>query len=265
MFDKRALRGWRQMLANQGFRPTFKTGVERLQSKIARRLGNPSLAAPKTHEAPAVHPFDVKYGTDTSGVLWGEHLPSGKSSDAWNTAYYGIAPSVFHKIIGSLSADLSHFSFVDFGSGKGRAVMLATAYPFREVIGVELAPALHRVAVENLAKYPVAGRRCGSVQLLNTDATEYAFPAGPSVLYFNHPFCKPVFRKVLNNLRASLSKNPRELFLIYINPEIRRVFESTPFLEKIADTKATMDPEDQSADLMGTTAEEYVMFRARVE
>src|SRR5262245_37566835 len=33
--------------------------------------------------------------------------------------------------------------FIDFGSGKGRVVIQAAMYPFRKVIGIELASDLH--------------------------------------------------------------------------------------------------------------------------
>src|SRR3954471_2990982 len=39
--------------------------------------------------------------------------------------------------------------FVDFGSGKGRIVILAAALPFRRVIGVEFSAQLHEIAFAN--------------------------------------------------------------------------------------------------------------------
>src|SRR5436190_10221697 len=42
--------------------------------------------------------------------------------------------------------------FLDFGSGMGRAVILAATYPFRKVIGVELVADLHVKALENVRR-----------------------------------------------------------------------------------------------------------------
>ena len=45
------------------------------------------------------------------------------------------------------------FTFVDLGSGKGRTLLMASDYPFRRIIGVELLPSLHQIAQENLRQY----------------------------------------------------------------------------------------------------------------
>ena len=56
--------------------------------------------------------------------------------------------------------------FIDLGSGKGRMVLAAAArYPFKRVIGVELAEQLHEVARANVAEWSPA------VALVRTRAT----------------------------------------------------------------------------------------------
>ena len=121
----------------------------------------------------AVHPFDERFGVETSGLIY--QLPSGHHHDVHNNGYFAVAPSVFHAVMGSLKErlhlDYRRFTFVDVGSGKGRALLLASDYPFREIIGVELSPDLDRVARSNIARYPSAARvdvypgRCGRVPL----------------------------------------------------------------------------------------------------
>jgi hypothetical protein len=44
-----------------------------------------------------VHPFDCKYGMDTSGYLGPEDLVKGRANDALNHGYSAIAPSVFRE------------------------------------------------------------------------------------------------------------------------------------------------------------------------
>ena len=122
----------------------------------------------------AVHPFDERFGVDTSGLVY--ELPSGHQHDLYNNGYFAVAPSVFHSVMQALrdrlALDYRRFSFVDVGSGKGRALLLASDYPFREIIGVELSPELDRVARANIARYTgarqsTAGQldpgRCGRV------------------------------------------------------------------------------------------------------
>ena len=127
----------------------------------------------------AVHPFDERFGVDTSGLVY--ELPSGHQHDLYNNGYFAVAPSVFHSVMQALrdrlALDYRRFSFVDVGSGKGRALLLASDYPFREIIGVELSPELDRIARANIARYS-GGRHRVPVSSIQGDAAAYQAAAG---------------------------------------------------------------------------------------
>jgi predicted RNA methylase len=53
-------------------------------------------------------------------------------------------------LLRNIGEDLHRFSFVDFGSGKGRVLLVASHYPFREVVGVEFSPELQKIAEGNI-------------------------------------------------------------------------------------------------------------------
>ncbi len=81
---------------------------------------------------------------DTSGLIGGGELRSGHRNDVFNTAYYGMAPSRFQRVMeywidDQTHAALENYSFVDLGCGKGRALLMASEFGFREAVGVELA------------------------------------------------------------------------------------------------------------------------------
>ncbi len=108
--------------------------------------------------------------------------------------------------------------FLDFGSGMGRIVYQAAArYPLRRVIGVELSERLHAVAEENIER--TRDRlRCRDVHLVCTDATQYAVPDDVTIIYMGNPFSGPIFAAVLDEIVASVRRNPRRLTLLYFNP-----------------------------------------------
>ena len=261
MFSKRALRGWHQMLVNQGVSPTFRTALARLRQRIHPVQHAPD-ADSECWQAGSRHPFDQQYGVDTSGLIWGEDLPSGGANDRWSTAYYGIAPSIFHASMARLPADLSGYTFVDIGSGKGRAVMLATHYRLKEIYGVELAPELHAIAEANLRIFGAASTIHPPVHLRCMDAAEFKLPESPLVLFFYHPFCKPVLKRVLRNLEASLRACPRQVFVLYINTELRDVLDRARFLQKISEETLAMSPEDRLADRIGSSVEESAVYES---
>jgi hypothetical protein len=107
--------------------------------------------------------------------------------------------------------------FIDFGSGKGRVVYQAAQFPFKRVIGVEIAEEL-----TGIARYNVDHNRdrlkCGEVELVTNDAVSYEVPDDVTVAYFYHPFEGQIFARVIDNLVASLDRNPRRLRIIYVYP-----------------------------------------------
>lgn len=77
--------------------------------------------------------------------------------------------------------------FVDLGSGKGRVVLQAARFPFRRVIGVEIAPELTEIAHANIAASR-DGLRCQEIELVTADVLEYRLPPDVTVAYLYNPF-----------------------------------------------------------------------------
>ena len=69
--------------------------------------------------------------------------------------------------------DKEQLVFVDLGSGKGRTLLLASEYPFRRIVGVELSPKLHRIAKTNVEKFRSEEQRCRTFALHCMDAVRY--------------------------------------------------------------------------------------------
>jgi hypothetical protein len=107
---------------------------------------------------------------------------------------------------------------LDYGSGKGRtAIWVAFRFPVAHVIGVEVDQDIHETAQENLARWH-GPLRCKNVEFICADATEFKVPDDVTIVYFANPFRGKVFDRVLDNLRASLSRRPRSLKVIYFSP-----------------------------------------------
>ena len=93
--------------------------------------------------------FDHRYGTNTrrdfiDGPVarqgGGQQIPED------DTGYQGTWPRVFNRIMASLNVDYKDFVFMDLGSGKGKALLLSSHYPFKKIIGVEYDVRLHEIA-----------------------------------------------------------------------------------------------------------------------
>jgi len=176
------------------------------------------------------HPFDLEFGVRTSGLVAGRNLKSGQRADRHNTAYFGVAPSVFREMIVRWrrlkpAAPIDEFTFVDLGAGMGRALLLAAEFPFRAVVGVELNPTLARIGRTNMALWRKAGRARSSMRMTCGDAAEFELPAGPCVVFLFNPFGAPVLRRVLSGWTRNSAGRERQLDILYVNNEQEREFE----------------------------------------
>jgi SAM-dependent methyltransferase len=140
--------------------------------------------------------------------------------------------------LAGLDIAFEDYTFVDFGSGKGRALLLASEFPFKRILGLEFSPELHRTAEENIRRYNSATQKCRDIQSLNVDFADYALPPEASVLFFFHPCRIRVLSEVVAGIGLSLLSQPRPLYVAYVAPtlEQQQLFASAGFLEKIFDS-----------------------------
>jgi len=120
--------------------------------------------------------------------------------------------------LAAINYDLSRLTFVDYGAGKGRVLLLASEHPFAAIGGIEFAEELHDDATMNIAQFPRSRMKCRNVECVLEDASALGPPEGESVHYFFNPFSREVFAEVLNNLVVSYRKKPRRLYLILVEP-----------------------------------------------
>jgi SAM-dependent methyltransferase len=199
------------------------------------------------------HPFDLEFGVRTSGLVAGRHLKSGHGADRHNTAYFGVAPSVFREMIvrwrrSKPIAAIDEYSFVDLGAGMGRAMLLAAEFPFREVVGVELNPTLARIGKKNLALWRAAGRAKAPMRMICRNAADFELPTGPCVVFLFNPFGAPVMKRLLASWSRSILAREGQLDILYVNNEQERVLRLQPGLVRLFTGEVRRSRADAIAD-----------------
>ena len=111
---------------------------------------------------------------------------------------------------------------IDFGSGKGGALITLTKYPFRRIAGVEISPSLVEIAQRNLAKLGIK-----KVAMYCLDAGIFRDFDEFNYIYMANPFPCQVMNEVMANLSASLIQVPRDLTIIYRNPTCHEIIIQT--------------------------------------
>jgi SAM-dependent methyltransferase len=248
----------RRSLALRGLTGTLRAALHRNRQ--------PAEEPSKPQVQPQPHPFDQRYGVDTSGLIGGGDLRSGHQHDIFNTAYYGMAPSRFRPVIDRWISDqsqsaIANYSFIDLGCGKGRAVLMASEYGFRQVIGVELHRSLATTAEKNLAQWEAGGRAVCPISILCQDAADFAFPEGACLLYLFHPFTAPVLTRVIQRIEADFASHPRPLDVIYFNPEAGELLENHGGFQRLWTGTLDMSEEDAAVDWVASPDDLCSIYR----
>lgn len=202
---------------------------------VAQRIRESSPARRRARRSERA--YDAAYGIDTGGVVALGALRVNSENWYFGNRYQPIGFDAFQTALQSLAIAHERFAFVDLGSGKGRALLLASHHPFRSVVGVEFAPELHAIAEQNIRNYRHPDRRCWDVRVHCADAAAYELPPGPLVLFLYNSFGPEVLRPVLQNLRSSSIAAPRPIYLIYCNPEHAAVVDEATWLERVVSTR----------------------------
>ena len=182
--------------------------------------------------------FDWEHRVNTTAatVTWRSRLMG-----MLNSAYQPIPPEQFREMMAALADHLEGdrtfrgFTFIDIGSGKGRALLLASQFGFRRIIGVELLPELHNVARENVLH---CQQRSGNprIELICGDGATFCLPAEPSVIFLFNPLPEAAFRVFMENTERSLLQYPRPTFVVYANPVFAQTVSAIPSLQKLGGT-----------------------------
>jgi hypothetical protein len=201
------LAAWRlrRAVRQQGVLGVGSAALRLLRSLPARRRAARSSLA-----------FDERYGVETAEIVHLGELDIDSPNRDLGVRYQPSDPDGFRTLMEELPIDYGKFVFVDYGSGKGRVLLLASEFPFKRIVGVEFAAELNEVARSNIARFPRARQRCAEIELVTADASDFEPPAEPAVLYFYNPFAEPVLARVLDRVRASVDAQPREVFLVFV-------------------------------------------------
>lgn len=185
--------------------------------------------------------FDAKYRVETSGVTFLNELTCDSENKAHGVWYEPTPIRTLKCMFSMLPADVSDFTFIDFGSGKGRTMLFAANYRFRRIVGVEFANELHAIAEKNIRTYRSRRQQCFDITSVCADAATFPLPEDNCVLYFFHPFHEEVMARVLTNIEQSYQKRPRKLILLYYHPQLGSMIERLSFLRKTQDKPMPFD------------------------
>jgi SAM-dependent methyltransferase len=166
--------------------------------------------------------WDLTHGVDTCGEIPLTSLDFQSRNRTPGLEYQSHHPEIIRSSLLLLPIQHRDYTFVDFGCGKGRVLLIASEFEFRKIIGLELAPQLAEIALRNVGSYRAARQKCSYIEVLTADATDYELAAENQVLYFFSPFTLNLMSQILEKIEDSLQRSPRDLLILFSGVMARR-------------------------------------------
>lgn len=188
--------------------------------------------------------FDKRYRTETS-LCEDPRNKSSVQNIEHATLYVPTRARTFQKLLKHLAPDTDG-TFVDYGCGKGRVLILAQEFGFTKVIGLEIVDEWARLSQKNLETCATPDR----FQIISGDATMYLPEEKDKFFYFYDPFSDVVLLQCLDKIKTSLSSRPRSAIIV-IHNNIREDWSAV---------LALLQPEFQN-DIIELSGERFYVFR----
>ena len=151
---------------------------------------------------------------------FGAHAPSTcaveENSRTSGHLYQPSSSVIFEKAMKSLSFNFSDKVFLDIGSGKGRALILAAEAGFKKAIGIEYATELNEVARSNIETVQSRFPKTEFV-LQEGDALQYEIPEEVDVIYLFNPFDENAVSGLAQKVKPAFER-PKPIHLVYVHP-----------------------------------------------
>jgi hypothetical protein len=210
------LRGYFSVKAHFGWAHAALSRIRRPHTPVLRALtptidGLLKRMERYTHDQSSR--FDLLHGTETFARL---DVPvSDDLADATRWGYAAINHDFFREIIKSIPVELGKYTFVDIGSGKGAAVLMASEFPFQRLVGVELSADLVEISKSNVHKFNASTGKSLSPEWIQGDFFKWVIPKRPKLFFFNNPFPADLTLDAIRRLESSLVEHPRAALLVF--------------------------------------------------
>jgi SAM-dependent methyltransferase len=165
-------------------------------------------------------------------------------SSPYEAANYYLLEKLFTAFRKSSNAD----SLIDLGCGKGRVLVVAAHFGFRNITGIDFATELCEEASANMKKlqqkFPYI-----KWKVINDNVANYNISPGDSVFFMFNPFMEEIIENFLEKLERSCQQFPRTTWFLYASPLHKKVLLNRGykiiFQKKVLNFKAIVVKKDQ--------------------
>ena len=160
--------------------------------------------------------FDLRFSCETSAKLHRSDYDQSLKHLEHAVPYQPARARSFRIMMQQLDLPADSV-FVDVGCGMGRVLLLASRYPFKRIVGIDLSADLCSIAERNMTMLPRVGSAV-PYEIHAENVTTYAFKPDENVFFLYNPFDETIMAKFIAALQNSVRQAPRPIWLIYLKP-----------------------------------------------
>jgi SAM-dependent methyltransferase len=192
------------------------------------------------------HPFDIDHDTDTSGYVSRHACVPDRILAKKLVAYEAVQPSIVRQALRTLPhpSRLKEYCFIDIGCGKGRALIVASEFPFCKVVGIEISSRLAGIARKNSVticrKFPLRPK----IDVVVGNAIDVPLANRKIVMFLYNPFHAELMAQLLGRIESGLKGPIEHMFIVYHNPVAAHVFDFSTELIRWHVAKFSCEPSE---------------------
>lgn len=169
--------------------------------------------------------FDFLHGSQTNGTVSLNNVTICGQNKHLGRQYEGTRARALRALLRTCNFPEASV-FVDFGCGKGKALLIASNYLFKRIVGIDFSPELCEIAKNNVRAYTMKRGASMEINVIACDAAAYEIKDDENVFYFFNPFKACLLEQVVNNIAISFTRHRRPVWIIYNNPIYSDVLDS---------------------------------------
>lgn len=161
--------------------------------------------------------YERKIGIETLHIENLESLDTLSDDYENNHHYQGASYYVLVLLFDEFKKHSDSTTFIDYGCGKGRVLIMAAIKGFKDIVGIDLAKELCDSSNQNInqvkSQFPTT-----HFHVIQADATTFSGIDHIQTFFFFNPFGRSVMNLVVEQINQSILRNPRDIYIIYVNP-----------------------------------------------
>ena len=177
--------------------------------------------------------FDRKYQVDTLAFVELVDMDIEEEKKPHSSKYQPTQGLPLRKLFKRLNFPPG-MVFVDLGCGKGRVLLIASEFGFKEVIGVEHSLFLCKIAAENCKKYQQRQKTKTEFTICHSDVRDYPFKDEEKVFFLYNPFDASIMQSVLESILSSLRRRNRKIWILSQTAVHRQLIETVLTPRKVS-------------------------------